>query len=243
MVDNMNVLRQHLPAWGPDAAQADLTARARIGNAALTQFARHGYAGTSMRLVAEEAGVSVGLVQHHFGAKAGLREACDKYATEFVRLQTEAGIVDGRLAEGDFLSETYRAAPPVMAYLARALVDDSPGAASLFDYLVGIAEQHISAPQLPGTAGQTVNPRSVAAVLTAMKLGINLLHSHIARVIDSDNNTDGDEGWHEIGKALLAIVSPGISGPGISELAGKGLTNYESGHKSGDESTEEDSGD
>uniref|UniRef100_UPI0013D78043 TetR/AcrR family transcriptional regulator n=1 Tax=Fodinicola feengrottensis TaxID=435914 RepID=UPI0013D78043 len=52
----------------------DLTARARIRNAALRQFADKGVKGTTIRGVAEAAGVSPALVQHHFGSKEQLRE-------------------------------------------------------------------------------------------------------------------------------------------------------------------------
>ncbi|MGH3558484.1 MAG: TetR family transcriptional regulator, partial [Mycobacterium sp.] len=44
---------------------ADLTAAARIRDAAIEQFGRHGF-GTGLRAVAEAAGVSAALVIHHF---------------------------------------------------------------------------------------------------------------------------------------------------------------------------------
>ena len=56
----------------------DLTARARIRNAALRLFAQCGVERTSIRAIAREAGVSSGLVQHHFGTKGALRAACDE---------------------------------------------------------------------------------------------------------------------------------------------------------------------
>ena len=50
----------------------DLTANARIREAALELFAADGVAATSMRSVAAKAHVSPSLVVHHFGTKAGL---------------------------------------------------------------------------------------------------------------------------------------------------------------------------
>ncbi|MFD0534725.1 TetR/AcrR family transcriptional regulator [Actinomadura luteofluorescens] len=70
-------------AAGP--APEDLTARAKIRDVALLQFAEHGMRGATFRGIAEAAGVSVGLVQHHFGSKEELREACDAYALDTVR--------------------------------------------------------------------------------------------------------------------------------------------------------------
>ncbi|HJE59178.1 MAG TPA: TetR/AcrR family transcriptional regulator, partial [Nocardiopsis listeri] len=54
------------------AQRDDLTARARIRDAALTRFGQEGF-GVSVRAIAEEAGVSPGLVIHHFGSKEKLR--------------------------------------------------------------------------------------------------------------------------------------------------------------------------
>ena len=48
---------------------SDLTARARIRDAALARFGAEGIAGTSVRAVAADAGVSPALVLHHFGSK------------------------------------------------------------------------------------------------------------------------------------------------------------------------------
>lgn len=72
---------------GAPRQHSDLTARARIRNAALVQFAERGVAGASMRTIADAAGVSVGLVQHHFGTKDKLQQECDAYAIEFDRNQ------------------------------------------------------------------------------------------------------------------------------------------------------------
>ena len=69
------------------AGQRDLTAKARIRNAALELFAQFGEEGTSMRRIAEGAGVTVGLIVHHFGTKARLREEVELH---IVDLFTEA---------------------------------------------------------------------------------------------------------------------------------------------------------
>ncbi len=54
-------------------AAEDLTARARIRDAALAQFAEYGFDRATVRGIAGAAGVSPGLVRHHFGSKNGLR--------------------------------------------------------------------------------------------------------------------------------------------------------------------------
>src|ERR1700740_3710142 len=61
----------------------DLTAAARIRDAAIEQFGEHGL-GVGLRSIAEAAGVSAALVIHHFGSKDGLRKACDDYVAEAI---------------------------------------------------------------------------------------------------------------------------------------------------------------
>ena len=63
----------------------DLTARARIREAALEHFAHDGYERATIRAIAKTAGVSPGLLRHHYGSKEDLREACDDYVFEMLR--------------------------------------------------------------------------------------------------------------------------------------------------------------
>lgn len=55
-------------------ADEDLTARARIRNAALRHFTEYGFDRSSIRDIAAAAGVSSGLVRHHFGSRDQLRD-------------------------------------------------------------------------------------------------------------------------------------------------------------------------
>jgi AcrR family transcriptional regulator len=57
-------------------AASDLTARARIRDAAIECFAEEGFT-ASFRTIAARAGVSPGLITHHFGAKDVLRTECN----------------------------------------------------------------------------------------------------------------------------------------------------------------------
>ena len=72
-------------APAPDERPAsDLTARARIRDAAIECFAEQGFDAT-FRTIAGRAGVSPGLITHHFGSKDALRAECD---TEVLRQYT-----------------------------------------------------------------------------------------------------------------------------------------------------------
>ncbi len=54
--------------------------------AAVKQFARNGFDGTSVRDLAEEAGVSTGMIRKCYGSKQGLHDAADDYV--MARLRT-----------------------------------------------------------------------------------------------------------------------------------------------------------
>lgn len=68
-----------------DRPASDLTARARIRDAAIACFAEQGF-DASFRTIAARAEVSPGLITHHFGSKEALRAECD---TEVLRRYTE----------------------------------------------------------------------------------------------------------------------------------------------------------
>ncbi|MFA7514520.1 MAG: helix-turn-helix domain-containing protein, partial [Mycolicibacterium vanbaalenii] len=69
----------------------DLTAAARIRDAAIDLFGRDGFA-VGVRSIASAADVSPGLVIHHFGSKDGLRKACDDFVAETVRASKSEAI-------------------------------------------------------------------------------------------------------------------------------------------------------
>lgn len=163
-----------------DRPRQDLTARARIRDAALEQFAEHGFEGATIRGIAQAAGVSPGLVQHHFGSKDGLRRACDDAVLELVRQKTRA-VRNGELANPEVLGALYSAGPPVVRYLARAAVERSSGAVTLMDEMVAVSESFLSTTwpeRFPAGAQRT---RDAAAVLVAQAAGPIVLHEHVAR--------------------------------------------------------------
>jgi AcrR family transcriptional regulator len=125
-------------------AASDVTAAARIRDAALQQFAARGVGATSIRDVAKRAGVSPGLVQHHYGSKAGLRRAVEEHV---IRRAVESF---GQPIGGDTPSESsvrvgrrisafVRTNPAMFAYIGRSLLEDDAAAQKLFERLLAVA--------------------------------------------------------------------------------------------------------
>lgn len=196
----------------------DLTARARIRDVALQRFAEQGAGGATLRDIAERAGVSLALVQYHFTSKNGLREACDAYVTEYVRGMVKQVADEDRAAEPEFVAAAHQTGPPVLRYLGRALADGSPGAAALFDELVALTEDTLSAHR---------DGRAEAAVFVAMRLGVYVLHGHLSRALGTDAMSP--EGLDRIAAAQLEIVSPDFVGASALDKARTGLIRYREG--------------
>ncbi len=72
------------PSGSSGVPADDLTARARIRDAAIECFAAHGFDAT-VREIAKRASVSPGLITHHFGSKNELRVVCDAEVIRRVR--------------------------------------------------------------------------------------------------------------------------------------------------------------
>lgn len=68
--------------------------RGRIMDAALTLFSRHGFDGTSVRMIAEECGVAQGLMYAHFESKDALLQALFRTSMEDVQASFSVGGVE-----------------------------------------------------------------------------------------------------------------------------------------------------
>jgi AcrR family transcriptional regulator len=198
------------------AGDEDLTARARIRDAALRQFAAHGIKGTTIRGIAEAADVSPGLVQHHYGSKARLREACDEYAIEALRTNKMRAL-EGGMGDPGFLALAMRTGIPVQRYLARALVDGSPAAAKFFDEAVAFSEEVLENPTPGMNKPGTSDLRAYAAVLTTMSFGVLVLHEHLARSLGAEPLSM--EGYPRMAKAMFDILTDDLLSPELDAQA------------------------
>ncbi|MEE6137487.1 TetR family transcriptional regulator [Mycobacterium sp. 050128] len=98
----------------------DLTAAARIRDAAIEQFGQHGF-GVGLRSIAEAAGVSAALVIHHFGSKEGLRKACEDYIAEEIYNSKSEALRSNDPATWFAQMAEIEAYAPLMAYLVRSM--------------------------------------------------------------------------------------------------------------------------
>ncbi|GJO20002.1 TetR family transcriptional regulator [Mycobacterium marinum] len=153
----------------------DLTAAARIRDAAIEQFGQHGF-GVSLRAIAEGAGVSAALVIHHFGSKEGLRKACDNYVAEEIRSEKLTAMQSndpatwlGQLAQ----VESYA---PLMAYLVRSMQSGGELAMMLWQQMIDNAEEYLAEGVRAGTIKASRDPKARAKFLAITGAGGFLLY-------------------------------------------------------------------
>jgi AcrR family transcriptional regulator len=199
------------------AAFEDLTARARIRQAALEQFAEHGYERATIRGIAAAAGVSPGLVRHHFGSKEALRDAVDAYVMEQIHEANDQVMADAERGDLGPSVIARAAARQLRPYLVRALHDGSPTLAKFFDEIVVPTEAWFARADKTRPDPPYADTRTRAAVFTAMVLGVALLNQHVSRVLGVDILSEA--GDQQIALAMLDLYSHSLVSPELAESA------------------------
>jgi len=127
-----------MPARKPQAS--DITAYARIRDAALKLFAEHGASATSVRAIAKAAGVSPGLVQHHFPTKAELQASLEGYVLEKVvelaRICLAQSDHPGEFVIGRLIADFAQSNADGIDYARRVMLEGSTLGQRLFDQIV-----------------------------------------------------------------------------------------------------------
>ncbi|MCM2393568.1 TetR/AcrR family transcriptional regulator [Streptomyces albipurpureus] len=152
----------------PRAGADDLTAKARIRNAALDLYAERGEDRVSLRTVAAAADVTVGLVQHHYKTKNGLRSAVeqlvvDYYAQAISRASSDGGPAQVAAARDTSVQLMLRANPPVADYLRRVLLEPNRPQSQLLERLTELTRSEITKLREAGLAS-TSRPASTQIV-------------------------------------------------------------------------------
>ena len=192
----------------------DLTAAARIRNAALAGFAANGTKATSIRDVADAAGVSPGLVQHHFQNKAGLRQAVNEHVLSVVG-RAFVDLADPELASfeaiGRQITETAANEPEALLYVARLLAEEDQAAIGLFGAFVAIAKANLSVLIDTGEVDPAVDVDWAAMHTTIFVLGSILFQRAVQEQLgESLLSRNGLERWH---RASTDLMQRGLAPP------------------------------
>ena len=154
---------------------ADLTAAARIRDAAIEQFGEHGF-GVGLRAIAEAAGVSAALVIHHFGSKDGLRKACEDYIAETIRGTKSEALQSNDPATWFAQMAEIEEYAPLMAYLVRSMQTGGELANMLWRRMIDNAEEYMEEGVRAGTIKPSHDPKARARYLAITGGGGFLLY-------------------------------------------------------------------
>jgi AcrR family transcriptional regulator len=190
----------------------DLTARARIRDAALRLFTERGIEGASIRDIAAAAGVSSGLIRHHFGSKEALREVCDRYAIDRMGELRKQLVTEGGMTDDATVAATPPVAIPLQSYLVRSMMDGSDTAAALFGEMVELAEQWAMRYQVT-----TDDLRAYATILVAMQMGVFVLRDQVSQSLGDDITEPA--GWARMNQAFLDVFANPLLTPEQAEQA------------------------
>lgn len=164
----------------------DLTARARIRDAAIAAFGRDGFDSVSLRTIAADAGVSAALIVHHFGDKSALRAICDDYVVSIFTDENHE-LIDAPTADRirTALHDIDRYGP-YLDYLARMLVDGSPAADRLFDSILVGTRSVLDEQRDAGLLEPMSDPEMTALVVALMGLAPVVMRTQITRALGQD---------------------------------------------------------
>lgn len=181
----------------PRATNEDLTAKARIRNAALDLYSKSGPDRISLRTIASEAGVTLGLVQHHYKTKAGLRDAVDQlvvdyFATALAEVPDAEHPADLAAARDEAVRRMLEANPPVVDYVRRAVLDPSGENLHLLDVLVDLTAREVSTLRKSGRASTRRRESTQIVAVLVRQMGEMLLAPLVDVVWDRVDSSDAE---------------------------------------------------
>ena len=195
-----------------EASDEDLTAYARIRNAALELFASRGTAATTIRDVAQAAGVSPGLVQHHFGTKAGLQKAVDEFVVADA-LSTITNLPESLEERGaEFASRmgaVTRDRPAAVLYLARAASEGSELGLRAFEEIVEFGVKEFRAMEEAGQLGPDLDLEWAVLQMLLFNLSTMMFEPAITHAL-GESITD-EQGRRRVNAAATRLFTYGFT--------------------------------
>lgn len=147
----------------------DITARARLRDAAIECFALRGF-DASVREIAARAGVSAGLIRHHFGTKDALRAECD---AEVLRRYRDLKVEGIRMSPAQTMAALSQLDDfaPMFVYILRSVRDGGAAGREFIEGMIAEAEVFSEDAVREGLLKPSRDPAARARYLVTSSLG------------------------------------------------------------------------
>ncbi|ADP82368.1 TetR/AcrR family transcriptional regulator [Pseudofrankia inefficax] len=196
----------------PPVRPDDLTARARIRNAAFALIAQNGVDATTVRAIARRADVSPSLVLHHFGSKQGVVDEVTTWVTDVLGDVSRDADAQASPAEAhrrrQLRFERMTTETPLLgAYLRRMLLDGTEDGLAWFARAVDASAAGLSQRESLGIASPSADLRVTAAMLALLGFAPVLLRPYLEHALHLDFADENDRSrWRAAETALLTSV-------------------------------------
>jgi AcrR family transcriptional regulator len=198
------------PPFGEPGSAGEPPRVERILEAALKTFAARGTEATSLRMIASAAGVSLGLVQHHFTTKANLIQAVDDHVADVLSASLAAPLASVPLA--DPVDDAARRVMSLLVdhahvvdYLCRALVDNTPAGARVFDQLVVVCTGYWDQLREQGLTKPGLDPLWIVLSPLVLVLGMFILRAQLNRHLPDAITTPAQlQRWRDATEQIIA---------------------------------------
>jgi AcrR family transcriptional regulator len=147
----------------------DITARARLRDAAIECFALGGFE-ASVREISARAGVSPGLIRHHFGSKDQLRAECDAEVLRRYRDLKVDGMKMPPAQAFQMLSQLDDFAP-MFVYILRSVREGGNAGREFIEHMIAEAVEFSEDGVRAGIVKPSRDPAARARFLVASSLG------------------------------------------------------------------------
>jgi AcrR family transcriptional regulator len=191
----------------PDERQIDPErSRRALLDAALEEFAADGFAGTTVRAIADRAGVSKDLISYHFGSKAGLYREVQRQWLERESTFRDPGLPLADLA-ARYLKDAISDPRPIRLLAWRGLSGDAeqpPDLAPESEDLTTMVSR-----QQSGEIARDIDPAALRLILIGAIAAPALMPHVVHRLFGADAASDEFRQRYEAGlRAVIAHLTP-----------------------------------
>jgi TetR/AcrR family transcriptional regulator len=180
--------------------------RRALLDAALEEFAANGFAGTTVRAIADRAGVSKDLISYHFGGKVGLYRDVQRQWLEREAAFRDPGLPLAELA-ARYLEDALSDPRPIRLLAWRGLsghIEQPPDVAPPSEDLTSMISR-----QQSGEIARDIDPAALTLILIGATAAPALMPQIVHRLFGADALSDEFRQRYDAGlRAVIAHLTP-----------------------------------